>query len=117
MNMSCAAFSVARMRAICSYRPSSSVAAPVIDRSSSRRGARPAEPEWSSWSAGAVIARSLAGVEMGLRLAHGVELPTGGPVLAAGHEQLLGRELGDDLAAVRGDHQLLLDARGGPAVG
>src|SRR6185312_17567669 len=44
-----------------------------------------------------------SGVEVGLRLAKGVQRAAHGPVAATGDEELLGRKLGDDFAAVGGD--------------
>ena len=57
------------------------------------------------------------GVEVRLRLPRQRQRAADRPVATAGDQQLLGRELGDDLAAVGGDHDLLLDPGGRPAVG
>ena len=56
------------------------------------------------------------GVQVGLGLAQGGQRAADRPVALAGDQQLLGRELGDDLAAVGGDDDLLLDPGRGPAV-
>src|SRR5690625_1089912 len=58
------------------------------------------------------------GVEVGLGVADSRQRAVDGEVAAAaGDEQVLGRELGDDLAAVLRDDDLLLDAGRPPAIG
>src|SRR5690606_6687384 len=98
-NRTWAAFSVALMTAICSYISSSSspvTVSPVI--------------VFGSVIIGSVTCTApRRRVQVRLRLPQRVERAADGPVLATGDEQLLGGELGDDFAAIRGDHDLLLD--------
>ena len=61
--------------------------------------------------------RPAAVFRCGLVFPQRVQGAAGRPVLAAGHEQFLGREPGEQLAAIGGDHDLLLDPGCGPAVG
>src|SRR5690348_1767833 len=56
-------------------------------------------------------------IEVGLDLTRRGEGSVDGVIARAGDQQLLGGEACDDLAAIFGDYELLLDARGGPAVG
>ena len=59
----------------------------------------------------------LTSVEVGLAFAGGGQGAYAGVIADPGHQQLLGRKPGDDLAAVAGDDQLLFDACCRPAVG
>src|SRR5215207_10300341 len=68
-------------------------------------------------SVGMALATSGSRVQVRLAVPYGRKRPVHGPVAAARDEQVLGRELGDDLAAVGGHHDFLLDPRGRPAVG
>src|SRR5690606_14495735 len=70
------------------------------------------------WVSASRLAPSFRCVQMRLGVAHPRQRAVDGHVAsAAGDQQILGGELGDHLAAVGGDHDLLLDARGTPAVG
>src|SRR6266542_1441149 len=72
-----------------------------------------------SWSAsGSLMGRlqRVAGVDVGLAVALGRQRSSGGVVAPSGNEQLLGGELGDDLASGFGDDDFLLDAGGAPSV-
>ena len=62
------------------------------------------------------LAPARRGVQVRLRVAHRGQRAVDGPVALAGDQQLLGGELGDHLAPVGGDHDLLLDPGGRPAV-
>src|SRR5262245_27668341 len=56
------------------------------------------------------------GIDVGLAVAFGVEMPADRVVAPAGDKQFLGWVLRDDLAPGRGDDDLLLDPGGAPAV-
>jgi hypothetical protein len=62
------------------------------------------------------LAPARGGVEVRLGVPQGVQLPAGGPVFTAGDQEILGRELRDQLAAACGDDEFLLDPGRRPAV-